>query len=801
MRTFEDARFAVRLLVKRPGFALVAILTLALGVGAATSIFTVVDAVLLRPLPFAEPDRLVHLQIRGSDGELYPLPDTDFIAWREQSEAFSSVAAYDYGEGLALTGAGEPEQIVAVNVTDRFFTTLGVAPLAGRTFDAGADRPGAPMAVVLSYAFWQRRFHGDPGIVGTSILLEGASHTIVGIMPSTFAFPWADLDVWRILPMRPPLRRGPFYTQGIARLQPGASLSRGRENLSVIADGIKRRHPGPNDWTYSLVPLQERMVGDVRRILHLLFAAVGFLLLIATANVANLLLARAGSRAREMAVRAAIGAGRGRIVRQLMTESLLLGVMAGLVGLLFAAWGTQALLAMAPDAIPRLGEVRLNRAVFAFAVGVSALCSFLFGCAPALRASRASLVDALKEGGRAGISAHQRRTQRALVVAEIALALILSVSAGLMIRSFAALSRVDPGFQPAQLVTFQLSLPKIRYDTPEKIAALYDALQARLEREPAIRSVGYSASLPPDVLSMTDNFVAEGTIVPRNQTAPVGPLLFVDEHYFRTLGIRLVAGRFFDERDGPGKPLVVIINETLAARYFPRGDAVGRRLKQGGAERPNNPWMPIVGVVADVKYSGLSAPPEPAFYVSYRQQPLARRFVAVRTAGDTAAAVRAIRSSVSAVDRNLPVARLHTVDDLMTAAVAAPRFRTTLVTIFAVAGVLLAALGIYGVMAFLVSERASELAVRVALGATRGDVMTLVLREALVLAAIGVMLGVLGALGATRFMASLLFGIAPTDVWTYAATAAVLVGMALAGSYVPARRAARTDPIDALRSE
>jgi predicted permease len=397
MRILQDVRFALRLLVKRPGFAAVAILTLALGIGASTSIFSVVEAVLLRPLPLAEPDRVVQLTIRGGDGETYPLPDADFIAWREQNEAFSSLAIYDGGEGLALTGEGDAERIIVRNVTDRFFATLGVAPLLGRTFGEGEDRPGAPKSVVLSHAFWQRHFHGDSRVIGRSVLLDGVSHTIVGVMPASFAFPESDLDGWRVLTMQPPPRRGPFYAWGIARLKAGTTLERARANLAVIADGLKRRYPGPNLWTYSLVPLQEQMVGDVRRMLYLLFGAVGFLLLIATANVANLLLARAGSRTREIAVRAAIGAGRARIVAQLVTESVVLGVLSGLAGLLIASWGTRALLAIAPEGIPRLGEVRLNGTVFAFAVGVASLCGVLFGLAPALRVAGLPLVEGLRK--------------------------------------------------------------------------------------------------------------------------------------------------------------------------------------------------------------------------------------------------------------------------------------------------------------------------------------------------------------------------------------------------------------------
>jgi predicted permease len=800
MRTIQDVRFALRLLAKRPSFALVSIVTLALGIGAATSIFTVVEAVLLRPLPFAEPSRLVHLHIRGSDGDTYPLPDTDFLAWRDQSDAFSSVAVYDSGQGLALTGEGESERIIALNVTDRFFATLGVAPLLGRAFEAGEDRPGAPKSIVLSYTFWQRSFHGDPAIVGRTIRLDGTGHTVVGVMPASFAFPDAEFDGWRILTMKPPVRRGPFYTWGIGRLRAGTTIEQGRANLAAVEATIKRQYPGPHGGTYSLVPLREQIVGDVRRILYLLFASVGFLLLIATANVANLLLARAGARAREIAVRTAIGAARARIVRQLLTESLVLGVLGSAAGTLVAAWGTKALLALAPEGIPRLNEVRLNVPVFAFAVGVACLCALAFGLVPALRAARLPIVESLKDGGRGGATGRQRRTQRALVVAEIALAMILCVAAGLTIRTTAALARVNPGFAPAQLITFQLSLAAARYDTPQKIAAFYDELRKRLQASPIVQSVGYTVSLPPDLNSMSDNFVAEGQVLPANQSAPVAPLLFVDDDYFKTLGVPLIAGRFFDERDAFGQPDTVIVNETLAKRYFP-GGAVGRRLKEGGPERPNNPWMAIVGVVGDVKYSGLGAAPEPAFYLSYRQNPQSRRFVVIRTAADPRAALMSIRATTASIDKDLPIARLHTLDELMSTSIAAPRFRATLLTIFAVTGLTLAAIGIYGLMAYTVSERARELSVRVALGATTGDVMMIVLVEAFALAASGVALGIAGALATTRLMAALLFGVAPTDPSTFTSIAGILMATALAGSYLPARRATRVDPMATLRSE
>jgi putative ABC transport system permease protein len=801
MRALHDVRFALRLLINRPGFTVVAILTLGLGIGASTSIFSVVEAVLLRPLPFVEPDRLVQLNIRGGDGQTYPLPDTDFIAWREQNDAFSSLAVYDGGQGLALTGDGDAERILVRNVTDRFFATLGVGPLVGRTFAEGDDRPGAPKTIVLSAAFWQRRFHGDSGVIGRSVLLDGVSHTIIGVMPASFAFFGADFDGWRILTMDTPARRGPFYSYGVARLRPGTTLERARANLAAIAESVKRRYPGPNQWSYSLVPLQERMVGDVRRTLYLLFGAVGFLLLIATANVANLLLARAGSRTREMAVRAAIGAGRARIISQLVTESVVLGVFSGLAGLVIAYWGTGALLRIAPDGIPRLAEVGLNGTVFTFAVGTALLCGILFGLAPALRVAGLPLVQGLKEGGRSGASVSQRRTQRVLVVCEIALAMVLSVGAGLMIRSLAALTSVNPGFSPSQLVTFRLSLPQQKYDTPQKITAMYDALRARLEADPAIQSVGSSTSLPPNLDAMTDTFVAEGQQIAPNQSPPLASLVFADENYFRTLGVPLIAGRFFSEHDVPNGPPVVIVNETLAKRYYPGGNAVGKRLKIGGADRPENPWMEVVGVVGDIKYDGLDAPPEPAYYLPDRQQPLTRRFVMIRTSTDPRSAFSSIRAAVSALDRDVPVSRVYTFDELMSDSVSAPRFRTTLVAIFAILGLVLAAVGIYGVMAYTVAERTRELSVRVALGATGREVLRMVLAEAATLAAAGILLGVAGAAATTRLMAAMLFGITPTDPSTFASIAGILLLVALAGSYVPAWRATRVDPMATLRSE
>ena len=797
----HDIRYAVRLLLKRPGFALIAILTLALGIGATTSIFTVVEAVLLRPLPFPDPDRLVQVRITGQGGADFPLPDTDFLAWRGSNDAAERVAIFDV-EPVNATGIGEPERLSAAIVSDQFFRLLGVSPEIGRMFEAGEDRPGAPRVAIVSHALWMRRFGGRADVIGRPITLNGTVATIVGVMPASFAFPEGGIEAWPLMQVNPPRRRGPFYTTGLARLKPDATIDRLRANLNRVTADMKRQYPGPEDWNLSARPLHEALVGDVRRILYVLLGAVGFLLLIATANVANLLLARAATRDREIAVRGALGAGRARIARQLVTESVVLALASGVGGLLLSVWGTRALLALAPDDIPRLREVSMTLPVFFFALTTATICGVVFGLAPAWRASNTPLVETLKGGGRGGMAGlRHRRTQQALVVAEIALALVLSIGAGLMIRSFTALERVSPGFEPSHLLTFRLAVPRTQYDTNDKVKAFYGALLDRIESLPGVRAAGLTISLPPDMLQMTDNFMVEGQTLPTNQSAPVGPLVFVDENYFTALGVPLLGGRFFTERDDRGAPLVAIVNETLAKKYFAGVNPVGRLIKDGGPERPDNPWMTVVGVVGDVKYDGLATPVEPTFYLPFRQNTNTAQFVVVRTASDPRALATAVRGAVAALDKELPVANVKTMDELMTESVAPPRFRTMLVAVFALIGLVLAAIGIYGVMAYAVSERTHELGVRLALGATSGDVLRLVFGEAIALATIGVAAGIAGAIATTRLMAALLFGVAPTDLVTFAALAGLLVVTALAASYVPARRAMRVDPMVALRYE
>jgi len=803
MRTLlHDGRFALRLLIKRPGFSAVAILTLALGIGATTAIFTVVHAILLSPLPFRDADRLVDVRIVGADNEIFPLPDTDFIAWRDQNQTADAMAVWNI-EAATLTGEGAAQRIGTAFVTDRFFDVLGARPILGRVFHEGDDKPAAPKTVVLSEGFWSRRFHRDPNVVGGTLALGGVAHTIVGVMPASFSFPRDVVEVWQILTMNTPPRRGPFYTRGIARLKPNATLDELRGNLRAVANSLKRQHPGPGDWKLDAIPLQESIVGRVRQVLYVLLGAVAFLLLIATVNVANLLLARAATREREMALRGALGAGRGRIVGQLVTESLVLAVVSGVLGLAIASFGTRALLALAPEGIPRLSEVSMNVPVFVFALTASALCGIAFGLVPALRASRTPLVETLKEGGRGGLGARHRRVQQVLAVAEIALALVLSAGAGLMVRSLAELRRVNPGFNPDHLLAFQLSLPRMRYPDDAKVRQFYDQLVARIDALPGVRSTGLSISLPPNLLQVTDNFMVEGQVLPPNQGAPVGPVVFVNAAFFQTLGVPVLRGRVFEERDREGAPRVVIVNDALAKKYFAGVDPIGRRLKVGGPERPigpDNPWTTVVGVVGDVKYSGLDAPPEPTYYIPFHQNTWRGLWVIVRASGEPQTLSNAIRGVVASLDKDIPTTRMRTMAELMTASVAPPRFRTTLVTLFAMLGVLLAAIGIYGVMAYAVTERTHELGVRIALGADRASVLRLVLGESMVLAAVGIAFGLAGGLAAARLIQSLLFGVTSTDAVTFAATSALLAVTALLASYVPARRAMRVDPMIALRT-
>ena len=796
-KLLQDLRFAVRSLRRQPGFVAVVLATLALGIGTATAMFTVVNGVLLRPLPFHDPAKLTMIRIVGADGMLYPLPDADFLALRASHPAFERVAVYA-PTGFNLTGTGTPEVVRSAWVTGEFFPTLGVQPQLGRFFGPADDAPGAADVVVLGHAFWTRRFAANPAIIGQTVRLDDVSCTIVGVARPGMQFPRRELDLWRNRTIAPPSRRGPFYLLGLARMQPQTTLSSAKANLDAVASTLKQQH-GPGNWSFQAVPLTEAVVGDARTPLYLLFGAVGILLLIALANVANLLLARATSRQREVAVRAALGAGRARIARQMLTESALLSLAGGALGILLGIVLTRALLPLGELIIPRVSEIQVDTRVMLFALAVSLVAGLLFGIAPALQVSGTNLVEPLRDDQRAGAGRSRRTLQRTLVVAEIAMALMLSVGAGLLIRSLVRLQHVDLGFEASNLLTFQLSLPDARYKDENASRAFYERLLERLRTVPGVQQAATAVSLPPDQVTVTDGFTAEGQRYAVGDAAPVGTLMIVSDSYFSELGIPLVRGRLFDSQDRDGAAGVVIVNRTLADRYYPNGDAVGRRFRIGGPERPKNSWMRVVGIVGDVKYSGLAEPPDPAFYLPFQQNSWSGQYVVVRTALPPASVIGPVRDAVWSIDRELPIARIRTMDQMLGEASADSRFRAYLLGAFGALGLVLAVIGVYGVMAYAVAQRTRELGVRAALGARPKDLVALVVRDAGLLASAGVMLGLIGAWTVTGLAQKLLFQVTPRDPATFAVTAAVLAGAALLAGWLPARRAGRTDPIEVLR--
>ena len=796
-KLLQDLRFAVRSVRRQPGFVAVALATLALGIGTATAMFTVVNGVLLKPLRFHDPAALTMIRILGSDGLLYPLPDADFLALRANHPAFERVAVYA-PTSFNLTGSGTPEVVRASWATGDFFATLGVQPQLGRFFVPADDAPGAGHVVVLAHGFWTRRFGANPSIVGQTIRLDDVECTIVGVARPGLQFPRRQLDLWRNRRVAPPTRRGPFYLVGLARMQPGATTATGRANLEALAASLKQQH-GPGTWSFQAVPLTEALVGDARTPLYLLLGAVGILLLIALANVANLLLARAASRQREVAVRAALGAGRARIARQLLTESALLSLAGGALGVLLGIGLTRTLLPLGELIIPRLAEIRVDMRVMLFALGVSLVAGILFGTAPALQASSMDLVEPLRDDQRGGASRSRRMLQRTLVVAEIALALMLSVGAGLLIRSLIRLQRVDTGFDSRNVLTFALSLPDARYKDENASRAFYERVLDRLQSVPGVQRTATAVSLPPDQVTVTDNFTAEGQHYAVGEAAPVGIMMIVSPSYFGALNIPLVRGRLFDDRDREGAEGVVIVNRALADRYYPKGDAIGRRFRTGGPERPKNAWMRIVGIVGDVKYSGLGEPADPAFYLPFRQWPWSEQFVVLRTAVDPNGIVSSVRDAVWSIDRELPIAQLRTMDQMLGESSADSRFRAYLLGAFGALGLILAVIGVYGVMAYAVAQRARELGVRAALGARPKDLVHLVVKDAGLIAVTGVVVGLLGAWMLTGLTQKLLFQVTPRDPATFVGTAVVLAAAALVASWLPARRAGRTDPVAVLK--
>jgi putative ABC transport system permease protein len=799
----QDLRYGARMLMKNPGFTLVAVLTLALGIGANAAIFSVINSVLLRPLPYPQPERLVWIWGTNPSADIKQegasLPD--FADWKAQGQSFAAMGGFTNFSPI-LTEAGEPERLPGALVTDGFFTALGVSPQLGRVFTPDEDRPDNRRVAVLGHGIWQRRFGGDPGIVGRKITLNGAPYLVVGVMPPGFKHPLpgmrAPAEVWTPLGIEPATmgRRSDFLGV-VARLKPGVAIGQARSEMDALMRRLEGQYPDSNrGWGVILLPLLERFVGELRPTLYLLLAAVGFLLLIACANVANLLLARATARQREVAIRSALGAGRGRIMRQLLTESALLSALGGAVGLLMAKWGMDALINMSPASLPRLGEVAFDWRVLGAAFGIALVTGLLFGLLPALQAAVPLLNEALKEGGRGADAARGKRLRSAIVVAEVALALVLSVGAGLMLRSFARLQNVNPGFNPKNVLTASLSLPRAKYEEGPRVVAFYRRLLDEVAAMPGVESAGLVDALPLAGGSYL-SFAIEGR--PPADRTPDAEHRVVSPGYFKAMGIPLIRGRMLSEQDHAQAPFATVISETMARRYWPNEDPLGKRINLDDSQTA--PWRTIVGIVGDVRNEGLNAEPNPQMYVTFAQAPRQGMSLVVRGAGDPTGLIAGVRNKVAELDRDQPLYNLRTLEQALAESLARERFGLLLIMAFAGLALLLAAVGVYGVLAYSVTQRTREIGVRLALGASRRDVLRLIAGQGMKLVLAGVGAGLLAAFALTRLMTGLLYGITATDPLAFIVVSALLVVVAFVACWIPARRAAKVDPMVALRFE
>ena len=799
---YQDLRYSLRNLAKTPAFTAVALITLALGIGANTAIFSVVNAVLLRALPYAAPDRLVVLLHKGRN----PASHGNFMDWKRDNHVFENMAAAE-GWSANLTGVDRPLKLPGMRVTPEMFPTLGVAPLLGRNFSFDEAHKGKDRVVVLSYPLWQQQFGGDRDVLGQTMQLNGEAYTIIGVMPNGFRFApfWiTKSQIWTPLTVEEN-DRGGFSLRIFARLKPGVSIEQARAEMATISAGLEAQYPGTNR-DVTVTSLKDKVVGDLRPALLVLLGAVGFVLLIACANVAHMLLARASARQREIAVRTALGASRARIVRQFLAESGLLALIGGVLGALIAVWGLRVVLASAPEELLKFGSVGLDRNVLLFALAVSVITGIAFGLAPALQSSALNLVDSLKEGGQtAGTSRRNRRARSLLVGSEFALALILLVGAGLMIRTFAALQAIDPGFNPHHLLTMVVSTAGAKEANAGRTAFFQSSLE-RINSLPGVTSASAINHLPlgGDLWGLP--FWIDGQPAPKKGDEPAAAYRVVLPGYFHTMNIQMLRGRDFTANDNQSAPGAVIVNEFLAKRYWPGDEAIGKRLSADNGKT----WQTVIGIVPNVVRSEWASSAEEEFYFPYLQSAdyltsssphLAYLTFVVRTSGDAGAQTSAIERAIHSIDRNVTISEIETMDGVVADANSEPRFYLSLLAAFAGVALVLAAVGIYGVMTHAVSRRTKEMAVRMALGAQRGEVMRLVVGESMVLAVVGGAVGLAGALALTPLMKTLLYGVRASDPVTFVVVAFVLGLVAALASYIPARRATKVDPIVALRYE
>jgi predicted permease len=808
---WQDLRYGVRMLAKSPGFTAVAVLTLALGIGANSAIFSVVNATLLAQLPYKEPDRLVMVweqSAKHHGGTNNVVSPGNFLHWQDENTVFQQMAALaDFNQNL--TGAGAPEQITAQAVSANFFSLLGVNAAVGRTFIPEEGEKGKDNVVILSDGLWKRHFGGDPGVVGKNLLLNGVSQTIVGVMPAGFQFfvqegtlTGSHPQLWTPFAFtaanRTPRGR---YLSVLARLKPGVSPAQAQSQMDSVTAQLEKQFPEfDKGWGVRVVPLHEQFVGGIRTALLVLLGAVAFVLLIACANVANLALSRATARKRELAIRTALGATRARTIRQMLTESILLSVVGGAAGLLLAAWGTDVLLALSPKSLLELKSLRLDAKVVIFTSGLTLLTGIVFGFFPAWEASRAGIGESLKEGGRTPASgARGNRLRAGIVVAEISLAIVLLAGAGLLVRSFVRLTAVSPGFDPSNTLTVKLDLPGAKYRQDAQRIAFFRELLNRINALPGVVSASASSFLPLTGLAAATGFEIEGHPVPNFAEQPVADVRVIAPDFFRTMRIPLLRGRLFTEQEETEISHVVIISNAMAREYFSNADPIGKRvtIHMKDQDVPSQ----IVGVVGDVRHYGLNIAPRAMVYWPHPELSYPFMTLVVRTQSDPARIAGAVRQIVSSMDKDQPVADFRTMEQWLAESVAQARFNTLLLAIFGAVACLLAMVGIYGVMAYSVTQRTQEIGVRVALGARPRDVLQMIVGQGLKLTLLGVALGIAGAFALTRLLASLLYDVTPTDPITFTAVSLVLVVVALAACSIPARRATKVDPIVALRYE
>jgi len=803
----RDLQYGLRSLRAKPGFTVVAVVALAVGIGANTAIFSVLSSVLLRSLPYDQPDQLVWIWANNSSSsiqqELASFPN--FVDWRSQNESFQELVAFDPWLPT-LTGEGEPEKLPCGVVTSGFFHMLGGQPILGRVFSDDEELPGKQYVAILSYGLWQRRFGASLEIIGRRIMLDGLPHTVIGVMPASFQHPSPEnqktVEIW--VPPGYDIKktpRGLDFLSVIARLKPGVGIEQANAEMKTIADRLAQQYPETNaGWGVSVIPLHERFVGDIRQALIILVILVAFLLLIACANVANLLLVRAAARQKETAVRAALGASRRRLIQQFLAESLLLASMGGLLGLALAWVGIRALVALSPGNIPRIEQTRLDWRVLAFTLVVSLLTGVIFGIIPALRASRIDLNESLKEGGKTSAEgASGRRLRNALAMSEVALVLVLLVCSGLMLKSFARLQRIAPGFNTERLLTMELALPRPKYKPGHRIISFTSDLLEKVSALPGVQGAATSFTVPLSGQVPTSTLAVEGQ--PTEPSGQVNNAQFqiISPSFFQTMGIPLLRGRWFDTQDRQDSTGVVVINQAMAERFWPGQDAIGKRvtLKDFGS----GDWLSVIGVVGDVHYEGLNLQPDLQMYLVYAQTPWKDLALLVRTAADPMKMAAIIRDKVREVDDEQPLYNVRTMNQVVADSVARPRFNTQLISILTAVALTLTVIGVYGVISYSVSQRTHEIGIRMALGAQAPQILGMIIAQGLKLALWGIAIGLLAALLLTQFMTSMLYSVSAKDPLVFLVVPALLAGVVLAACYIPAWRAARVDPMTALRYE